>query len=113
MIKVQGSIATDQMKEQNKMQQFILKMAQDDKSFSSDLAKDLTELELKYGVDIKGGDLVNASGQGGQSSPPTNSLDDALKAAQIRKMNAEAAAQELEIDLIESGVQQLIDDGDV
>jgi hypothetical protein len=54
LIKVQGNIATDQMKEQNKMKQFIMKMAQDDKQFAADLAKDLTDMELKYETDIEG-----------------------------------------------------------
>jgi len=54
MVKVQGSIATEQMKEQNKMKQFILTMAQNDKEFAADLAKDLTELELKYNTNVQG-----------------------------------------------------------
>jgi hypothetical protein len=72
MIKVQGSIATKQLQEENKMQQFVMKMAQGNDEFSAnmrleieklaqsgnqfaaDLAKDLTDMELKYNTDVPG-----------------------------------------------------------
>jgi len=39
---------------QQDMQQFMLKMRQDQSQYDQDTIKDLTELELKYGKDVPG-----------------------------------------------------------
>jgi predicted HTH transcriptional regulator len=54
MVKVQGDIATKQMVEQNKAQQFMLKMQQEQQQFQQEMARKMTELELKHQVDIPG-----------------------------------------------------------
>ena len=54
MIKVEGDIATKQMQEQNKAQQFMLKMQQEQNEFMQEMAAKMTEMELKYQVDIPG-----------------------------------------------------------
>ena len=54
LIKAQARMAEVQGKETNSMRQFILKMAQEDSQFRAQLAKDLTELELKYTSNIPG-----------------------------------------------------------
>lgn len=54
MINARAKVSTDQMKAQNDMQQFLMKMEQDQKEFQADLAKQLTELELKYSQNVPG-----------------------------------------------------------
>jgi len=61
MIKAQATLVTAQSKGTNDMQQFIMKLAQDSEQFKTlsaqeraELAKDLTELELKYRSDVPG-----------------------------------------------------------
>jgi len=54
MVKVQGDIATKQMVEQNKAQQFMLKMQQEQEEFRKEFARKMTELELKYQTDVPG-----------------------------------------------------------
>ena len=54
MIKAQAKLAEAQGKDARESRQFILKMAQEDTAFRATLAKDLTELELKYGQDVPG-----------------------------------------------------------
>ena len=54
LIKAQAKLAEAQGKDSRESRQFVLKMAQEDTEFRATLAKDLTELELKYGTDVPG-----------------------------------------------------------
>ena len=54
LIKAQAKMAEVQGKESNSMRQFVMEMAQKDKQFAAELARDLTELELKYQQDVPG-----------------------------------------------------------
>jgi hypothetical protein len=54
LIKVQGDIATKQMQEQNKAQQFMLNLQQEQAEFMQEMAAKMTELELKYGTNVPG-----------------------------------------------------------
>jgi hypothetical protein len=54
MIKAQAKMVEAQGKGENEMKQFILKMAQEDKHFAAELARDLTKLELEYQKNVPG-----------------------------------------------------------
>lgn len=54
LIKAKARMAEVQGKESNAMKQFVLEMAQKDDHFRAELAKSLTELELKYNHDVPG-----------------------------------------------------------
>lgn len=54
MITAKAKLAEVQGKETATMRQFIMKMAQEDKQFAAELARDLTEIELKYATNVPG-----------------------------------------------------------
>lgn len=54
LIKAKAKMAEVEGKETNAMRQFVIKMAQEDKQFAAELARDLTEMELKYQKDVPG-----------------------------------------------------------
>jgi hypothetical protein len=54
MVTAKAKLAEVQGKESSQMRQFIMKMAQEDKQFAAELAKDLTEIELKYNSNVPG-----------------------------------------------------------
>jgi hypothetical protein len=54
MVKAQAKLTEAEGKDRRESRQFIMKMAQEDGEFRANLAKELTELELKYGQDVPG-----------------------------------------------------------
>ena len=54
LIKAKARMAEVSGKESASMRQFIAKMAQEDRQFAAELARDLTELELKYNHNVPG-----------------------------------------------------------
>jgi len=54
LIKAQAKMAEAQGKSTNEMQRFVMEMAMKDDHFRKELARELTELELKYNQDVPG-----------------------------------------------------------
>jgi hypothetical protein len=54
LIKAKAKMAEVSGKENNDIRKFVMKMAQDDSHFRAELARGLTELELKYQQDVPG-----------------------------------------------------------
>ena len=54
MVRAEAKLLEVQNKENSEMQQFLLKMQQDNMKFKADMAAKLTELELKYGENVPG-----------------------------------------------------------
>ena len=96
-VKSQGRMAEATHKSELDAQKFMLQMQAEMRQHSADMAARLTEMELKYGVDLPGG--VDG----------TPSSDTATKNAKARKDNADAEAQELENMAVKNGMAQLIE----
>ena len=54
MIRAQGKIQTDKMREENKLRIELLKLAQSDEQFRQTMVKDLTQMELDSGENVPG-----------------------------------------------------------
>ena len=93
LVKAQAKMVEVRSKESNSMQQFLMKMEQDMKQFTADMAAKLTELELKYEQNVPGA----LTGE-------VDELERAQKIADIRKTNAEAEAQAIENEAVRRGI---------